>query len=179
MKSCSATGLYVKTRDRSGRLSSRWIFLPGCLAAWSQIPHFCRRRECGPVYLQLIVAKMVDQMAAARVQNPSLIPTENTWFNTRLHTPINGAVKRTGSLWEGTFGKVRRAIDIDSGCLVAIKEITLRTLPPKGTLRRDMVQKVGWFLSVSSIICYSSNMASPFRTLNGRSLKAVSICPLP
>jgi serine/threonine protein kinase len=37
---------------------------------------------------------------------------------------------------KGTFGEVRKAIDVDSGRLVAVKKIPL---PPKGTLRWDMM----------------------------------------
>ena len=73
--------------------------------------------------------------ADARAQNPRWArtveegPTElPSWYNTRLHTPSAGAVLRTtvaGDLGEGSFGVVKKAVDLDSGCLIAAKIITL------------------------------------------------------
>jgi hypothetical protein len=82
----------------------------------------------------LAEARREDQMAAARMPNPRLI-------RTTPGTPVHGGVKRVedrGYLGEGTFGAVRKAIDIDSGRLVAVKKIPL---PPKGNFRRDMVRR--------------------------------------
>ncbi|OAP65170.1 hypothetical protein AYL99_01142 [Fonsecaea erecta] len=79
-----------------------------------------------------------SQIVAARVHNPRWArtiedgPTDlPSWYNTRLHTPALGAVQRTmdiGPLGRGSYGEVRKSVDLDSGCFVATKIIHL---PPK------------------------------------------------
>lgn len=94
------------------------------------------------------------QRAEASAQNPRYArtieegPTElPSWYNTRLHTPTVGAVLRTTEgefLGKGAFGEVRKAVDLDSGCFIAVKKMKL---PPKvgpfpsheeDTLRREV-----------------------------------------
>jgi serine/threonine protein kinase len=51
-----------------------------------------------------------------------------SWYNTRLHTPIDRGVQRTTKgepLGEGAFGKVIKAVDLDSGYPIAVKKIVL------------------------------------------------------
>ena len=79
-----------------------------------------------------------SQMVEARGQNPRWARTVEdapidlpTWYNTRLHTPAMSAVQRTidvGRLGKGAFGEVRKAVDRDSGCFIAVKKIEL---PPR------------------------------------------------
>ncbi|RMD39371.1 hypothetical protein DV735_g5760, partial [Chaetothyriales sp. CBS 134920] len=79
-----------------------------------------------------------SQIVEARGQNPRWARTVEdtptdlpTWYNTRLHTPAIGAVQRTidaGPLGKGAFGEVRKAVDCDSGCFIAVKKIEL---PPR------------------------------------------------
>lgn len=78
------------------------------------------------------------EMAEARLQNPRWARTVEdgptdlpSWYNTRLHTPAVGAVQRTMEgerLGKGAFGEVCKAVDLDSGCLIAVKKIPL---PPR------------------------------------------------
>ncbi|EHY60964.1 hypothetical protein ABEF92_004642 [Exophiala dermatitidis] len=79
-----------------------------------------------------------SQMVGARGQNPRWARTVEdapidlpTWYNTRLHTPAIGVVQRAidvGPLGKGAFGEVRKAVDRDSGCFIAVKKIEL---PPR------------------------------------------------
>ncbi|RMZ80254.1 hypothetical protein DV738_g2924, partial [Chaetothyriales sp. CBS 135597] len=76
-----------------------------------------------------------SQITETRPQNPRWALTIEdgpidlpTWYNTRLHTPAIGAVRRTvdiGMLGSGAFGEVWKAVDQDSGCLVAVKKVNL------------------------------------------------------
>jgi hypothetical protein len=78
------------------------------------------------------------QMAKDLGKNPRWAQTVDegltelpSWYNTRLHTPTIGAIQRTTEgihLAKGAFGEVLKAVDLDSGCLVAVKKIVL---PPK------------------------------------------------
>ena len=85
-----------------------------------------------------VQTELSEQMSQERMENPRWArtvddgPTElHSWYNTRLHTPWGGGVQRTldmGQLGQGAFGLVSKAVDRDSGKLIAIKTITL---PPK------------------------------------------------
>ncbi|KAK6366496.1 hypothetical protein LTS17_010582 [Exophiala oligosperma] len=87
-----------------------------------------------------------SQMVDLRGQNPRWARTVDdaptdlpTWYITRLHTPIIGAVQRTidvKELGRGAFGQVWKAVDCDSGCFIAVKHIELA--PELGLRYRTM-----------------------------------------
>ncbi|OAL34118.1 hypothetical protein AYO20_06573 [Fonsecaea nubica] len=90
-----------------------------------------------------------SQMVDARICNSRWAPTVEdapmdltSWYNTRLHTPAIGAVQRAimvKELGRGAFGDVHRAVDTDSGCLIAAKRIKV---PRKDdALQREREQK--------------------------------------
>jgi hypothetical protein len=93
------------------------------------------------------------QMAEERAQNPRWArtvddgPTElPSWYNTRLHTPVDGGMQRTTEgepLGEGAFCKVMKAVDLDSGYPVAVKKVVLSKIKSapsdlESSLRREV-----------------------------------------
>lgn len=109
----------------------------------------------------LQLAEQGYRLAAERDQDPHRAltieeaPTGLTsWYNTRLHTPVNGGVQRVIeglTLGEGAFGKVSRAVDIDSGCCVAVKKVEIRP-GAQGTIDENLVSReVKMLSSVSHV----------------------------
>ncbi|KAF2245188.1 NUAK family, SNF1-like kinase, partial [Trematosphaeria pertusa] len=133
------------------------------------------------------------QRAEASAQNPRYArtieegPTElPSWYNTRLHTPTVGAVLRTTEgefLGKGAFGEVRKAVDLDSGCFIAVKKMKL---PPKvgpfpsheeDTLRREV--KILSSISHKNIVEYLGSTGWDTGTVHVyMSLKAGNVCDL-
>jgi len=106
------------------------------------------------------------ETAAARVQDSRWArtvddgPTElPSWYNTRLHTPADGGVQRTtagSALGEGAYGKVSKAVDLDSGYSVAVKKVVLskmKELAPED--RENHVRREVKTLSSISHVCMS------------------------
>ena len=83
-------------------------------------------------------AELGYRLAEERAQNPRWARTVDegltdlpSWYNTRLHTPANGGVQRAiegEPLGKGAWGEVRKGVDLDSGCSIAVKKIVL---PPR------------------------------------------------
>ena len=82
----------------------------------------------------LAAIKHYDAFPYGRVENPRLARTENelptalpSRFETRVHTPGQGQLKMRyikvvgGQLGSGQFGTVHKAINVDSGKLMAVK----------------------------------------------------------
>ena len=91
--------------------------------------------------------------AEKRAQNPRWARTVDeglaelsSWYNTRLHTPADGGVLRATEgepLGKGAWGEVSKGVDLDSGCFIAVKKITLpprsqRTFEEEDRLRREV-----------------------------------------
>ena len=86
-------------------------------------------------------AKALSQVAEGyntaqrRPQNPRWSRTVDealtelpSWYNTRLQTPSTCAIQRTTkgeSIGEGMYGEVFKAVDLDSGCFIAVKIMKL------------------------------------------------------
>lgn len=111
------------------------------------------------------------RVAEERAQNPRWARTVeeeatelSSWYKTRLPTPADGGVQRTTRgvrLGQGSYGEVRKAIDLDSGYNVAVKSIALPDKSAPSDLESSIWREVKTLSTLSHVSFSHHNTAQP------------------